>query len=139
MTLRLVSHPLPVAWDSREVKWSRWERPAPVTICGPGVKPSRCDCGSERDPFVAVGLRAADAGPGRFARRHALRDLHAFRCPDCGQVEVWDMASGEWWTLDDGDYGLEGSTPPPEWSGGLLDLLNGSTDPSPDHEIGGAE
>lgn len=121
MTLRLVSHPLPAAWDGREVKWSRWDSTDRIIICPPPK--SRCDCGSTRAPFIAVGLRAADAGPGRFARRHALRDLHACRCPDCGQVDVWDMDSDEWWTLDESDYGPEGSTPPPEWVGGLFDLL----------------
>ena len=122
--LRLVSHPLPVAWDGREVKWSRWDTALDVHICGPAGYEPRCDCGSKRQPFVASGLRAADEGPGRFARRHAAKDLRAFRCPDCGQVDVWDMDSDEWWTLDESDYGPNGSTPPPEWVGGLFDLLN---------------
>lgn len=119
--LRLVSHPLPVAWDGREVKWSRWDSTEHIVICPPPK--SRCECGSQRAPFFAVGLRAVDSGPGRFQRRHALRDLHAVRCPDCGQVDVWDMDSDEWWTLDESDYGPNGSTPPPEWTGGLFDLL----------------
>jgi hypothetical protein len=33
------------------------------------------------------------------------------------------MDSDEWWTLDESDYGPEGSIPPPEWAGGLFDLL----------------
>lgn len=33
------------------------------------------------------------------------------------------MESDEWWTLDDDDYGPEGSKPPSEWQGGLFDLL----------------
>ncbi|MGZ0070008.1 hypothetical protein [Microbacterium arborescens] len=123
MSLRLVSHPLPVAWDGREVRWGRWGATDHIRICPP--RASRCDsCGSARSPFLAVGLRAADAGPGRFTRRHALRDLHAFRCPDCGEVVVWDMDSDEWWTLDESDYGPEGSRPPAEWTGGLFDLLD---------------
>lgn len=128
MNLRLVSHPLPTAWDGREVKWSRWDSTDRIIICPPPA--ARCDCGSKRSPFVAVGLRAADSGPGRFQRRHALRDLYACRCPECGQVDVWDMDSDEWWTLDESDYGPEGSTPPPEWVGGLFDLL------TPDRENG---
>ncbi len=64
-----------------------------------------------------------DAGPGRYARRHALRDIHAFRCPDCGEVVVWDVDSDEWWTLDESDYGPDGSWPPGEWHVGLFDLL----------------
>lgn len=51
-------------------------------------------------------------------------DIHAFRCPGCGEVTVWDVASDEWWTLDESDYGPGGSTAPPEWTGGLFDLLN---------------
>lgn len=123
MMLTLLAHPLPVAWDGREVKWSRWDSSEHIIVCGSRNEP-RCECGSTRHPFTAVGLRAADTGPGRFARRHALRDLHAFRCPDCGQVDVWDMDSNEWWTLDESDYGRNGSVPPPEWSGGLFDLLS---------------
>lgn len=119
--LRLVSHPLPVAWDGREVKWSRWESTDGIMLCPPPKE--LCECGSTRSPFRAVGLRAADTGPGRFTRRHALRDLYASRCPDCGQVSVWDMESDEHWVLDESDYGPDGSTPPPEWTGGLFDLL----------------
>lgn len=110
--LTLVSHPLPISWDGREVKWSRWESTERILICGPHSDKARCDCGSKRNPFTASGLRAADAGTGRFARRHAVKDLHALRCPDCGQVDVWDMDSDEWWTLDESDYGPNGSLAP---------------------------
>lgn len=127
MRLALVSHPLPVAWDGREVKWTRWGSTERIHICG-SLKASRCDCGSERRPFTSVGLRASDPGPGRFARRHALRDTYAFRCPECGQVDVWDMNSDEWWTLDESDYGPTGSVAPPEWTGGLFDLLHQPSD-----------
>lgn len=119
--LRLVSHPLPAAWDGAPVKWGRWETSERIHVCPPPK--NRCECGSTRPPFFAVGLRAPASESGRFERRHALRDLHAFRCPDCGEVTVWDMTSDEWWTLDESDYGPQGSTPPPEWSGGLFDHL----------------
>lgn len=120
--LRLVSHPLPVAWDGLAVKWSRWETSGHIQLCPPPK--TRCECGSSEAPFTAVGLRSPAVGRERFARRHALRDLYAFRCPDCGEVAVWDMTSDEWWTLDESDYGPEGSTPPADWgTGGLLDLL----------------
>lgn len=134
MTLHLVSHPLPAAWDGRRVDWDRWESSLPVQMCPP-PKDERCACGSSAKPYTARGLRhptdgdraTADDLP-RVGRRTALvwaiYNLHAFRCPDCGQVDVWDMASNEWWTLDESDYGPAGSVPPPEWAGGLLDLLN---------------
>lgn len=121
MTLRLVSHPLPVAWDGSPVKWSRWETPPPVHICPPPKQ--RCECGSTRPPFTAIGLRAPATGRERFARRLALRDLRAFRCPECGEVDVWDMTANEWWRLDESDYEPGGSQPPSEWTGGLFDLL----------------
>ncbi|CAN7240046.1 hypothetical protein LJR045_000962 [Microbacterium sp. LjRoot45] len=133
--LQLVSHPLPVAWDGRAVVWDRWEAPAPMFLC-PDVKREPCSCGSTEQPFTARGRRdpseervAAAAQIPQIRRRAplvwAVYDLHAFRCPSCGQVSVWDMASDEWWTLDDTDYGPTGSRPPPEWgTGGLLDLLN---------------
>lgn len=121
--LTLVSHPLPVSWDGAPVKWSRWRNSNRITICPP-PKDSRCSCGSATAPFVATGLRAPATGRERFARRHAIRDLHAFRCPGCGEVTVWDSTSDEWWTLDNTDYGPNGSTPPPEWTGGLFDLFN---------------
>lgn len=124
MHLRLVSHPLPVSWDGCPVKWSRWDAALDVIICPPNKAP-RCECGSNAKPFVSTGLRAPDTGAEQFARRHALRDLRAFRCPGCGEFAVWDMTADTWWTLDETDYGPDGSTAPVtrEWSGGLLDLL----------------
>jgi hypothetical protein len=137
VVLQLVSHPLPVAWDGRRVDWDRWETPDVVQICPP-PKGERCVCGSSARPFSARGRRhpsqqAVDAAEGipRIGRNRSgplvwsVYDLHAFRCPACGQVDVWDMASDEWWTLDESDYGPRGSNPPPEWgAGGLLDLLD---------------
>lgn len=142
MTLELVSHPLPVAWDGRRVRWDRWEDALPVNLCPP-PKPDRCMCGSTRSPFTARGMRDPAPGStmtvtrpkrGRFGRMvpvprqipaYPVYDLTAFRCPACGEVAVWDMESNEHWILDDSDYGPRGSRPPSEWSGGLLDLLQG--------------
>lgn len=130
MTLTLVSHPLPVAWDGRAVIWDRWESPLPVFIC-PTPKRERCSCGSTAAPFTSRGRRdpspervANAAALPRLGRRTALvwsvYDLFAFRCPDCGEVSVWDMEADEHWTLDESDYGATGSW---GWSGGLLDAL----------------
>lgn len=132
--------PLPVAWDGRAVAWDPWEAPQPVTICPP-PKQERCSCGSESDPFTSRGrrdpsqerLEAAEHMPRLHTRGRALvwsvYDLFAYRCPDCGEVTVWDMASDRHWTLDESDLGPTGSW---AWSGGLLDaLLTESTDLSP--------
>lgn len=133
--LHLVSHPLPVAWDGRRVDWDRWEAARSIHICPP-PKASRCGCGSASQPFTARGLRNPSADDveraaliPRIGRRppsegpHPVYDLAAFRCPECGEVQVWDRASDEWWTLGPEDYGPEGSRPPGEWTGGLFDLL----------------
>ena len=41
---------------------------------------------------------------------------------------MWDVESDEWWVLDESDYGPAGSMPPPEWTGGLFDLMNDNPD-----------
>lgn len=130
MSLQLVSHPLPVAWDGRAVAWDRWENPQPMFIC-PTPKRKRCTCGSEDSPFTARGRR--DPSAERIANAESLPrlgkrtplvwsiyDLRAYRCPACGEVSVWDMEADQFWTLDDSDYGDTGSW---AWSGGLLDQL----------------
>lgn len=130
MTLTLLEAPLPVAWDGRAVRWTRWERSPAVQVCPP-PKGDRCGCGSTALPFIARGLRDPDADDvaraaalPRVGRRvelvYPLYDLHAVRCPGCGQVDVWDQAADVWWTLDDADLGPTGSW---SWSGGLLDAL----------------
>lgn len=129
--------PLPAAWDGRGVVWDRWEEPLPVQMCPP-PKPERCACGSSRSPFTSRGRRepsqertdAAEWMPRLHTRGRrlvwSLYDLFAYRCPDCGEVSVWDMASDEHWVLDESDFGATGSW---AWSGGLLDAL--LTDPPP--------
>lgn len=137
MTLRLVSHPLPVSWDGRTVEWDRWALDPEVFICGrDGRQTARCECGSDLRPFTARGLRHPS---DRMLQDHAALpsimtpftprptyDLRALRCPTCGQVDVWDMESDEWWTLDPTDYGPAGSNPPDWGTGGLLDMIGGN-------------
>lgn len=131
MTLTLVSHPLPVAWDGRAVAWDRWESPLVPMFIFPTPKRERCECGSDAAPFTARGRRepsaervANAASLPRIGRPTPLvwsvYDLRAYRCPSCGIVSVWDMDSDELWTLDESDYGSTGSW---AWSGGLLDAL----------------
>lgn len=132
MTLSNVSHPLPVAWDGRAVTWEPWTV-CPVVVCGK-LGRERCDCGSVRAPFTSRGLREpapehieAASSIAQIHTRSRLvwpvYSLHAFRCPDCGEVAVFDSESDEHWILGPEDYGPTGSTPPPEWTGGLFDLL----------------
>lgn len=117
--LRDVSAPLPVAWDGWPVRWTRWAAPMLMFVCRQLGKDPRCECGSTAPPFTASGVQARPRGD--FGVRYGLR---AMRCPDCGSVTVWDLTSDEWWTLDESDYGPEGSMRPADWgTGGLLDLL----------------
>lgn len=130
MSVRLASHPLPRAWDGRAVAWDRWEREIPSFICPP-PKPERCTCGSLASPYTARGLRDPDPEHVRRLKRlprigirrplvWPVYDLFATRCPDCGEVSVWDAEADQHWTLDESDYGPTGSW---GWAGGLLDAL----------------
>lgn len=139
--LTLVKSPLPRTWDGWQVKWDKFEESIDVQICPPPKDKRRCDCGSTREPLTARGWRQPKPGEttestkrkmGRFGRwvyvpvmvpAWPRPELVAFRCPDCGQDEVWDMRTNEWWTLGPEDYGPDGSTRASEWSGGLFDLL----------------
>ena len=145
MSLVLVKHRLPPVWDGQRVKWDKF-KPSPKTFICPPPPPTRCDCGSGNAPLLASGSREPKPGEmtestkrvmGRFGRwlerptlvpAWPLRDLFAFRCPDCKTDGVWDMRTDEWWTLGPEDYGTQGSERPieREWSGGLFDLLDES-------------
>ena len=124
MSLSLASHPLPTAWDGRSVKWDRWESAAEKLFICPPPETEHCECGSTSRPFTSRGLRDPDPKlvqrlerVPRIERRIRLAyptySLYAFRCRDCGVVEVWDIESDEWWTLDESDYGPTGSTRSP--------------------------
>lgn len=137
----LVKHNLPLSWDGWRVKWGKFVAAIDVQICPPPKDRSRCECGSQDQPFVSHGWRQPKAGEtfestkpktGRFGRTvHVpvtvpawpVMDLILMRCRSCGADEVWDMRTHEWWTLGPEDYGPDGSTRPSEWSGGLFDLL----------------
>ena len=130
-------HDLPPRWDGRIVEWSEWDT-SPTFVCGPRgpVRASRCEgCGSTASRATSRGTvyplagdtyeserpvvkrtrsgREYVAGTVTVARRArpGVR-LFAFRCPDCGLDTVVDYTSEpeQVWTLDESDYGDEGST-----------------------------
>lgn len=130
-------HDLPPRWDGRAVEWSEWDT-SPTFVCGTrgSVRASRCEgCGSTasnatsrgtvypldgemfetHEPRVKRTRSGSEyvAGTVTVARRArpGVR-LFASRCPDCGLDTVVDYTSEpeQVWTLDESDYGDEGST-----------------------------
>lgn len=130
-------HDLPPRWDGRAVEWSEWDT-SPTFVCGTrgSVRASRCEgCGSTASNATSRGTvypldgemfetheprvkrtrsgREYVAGTVTVARRArpGVR-LFASRCPDCGLDTVVDYTSEpeQVWTLDESDYGDEGST-----------------------------
>ena len=130
-------HDLPPRWDGRAVEWSEWDT-SPTFVCGTrgSVRASRCEgCGSTASNATSRGTvypldgemfetheprvkrtrsgRGYVAGTVTVARRArpGVR-LFASRCPDCGLDTVVDYTSEpeQVWTLDESDYGDEGST-----------------------------
>ena len=130
-------HDLPPRWDGRIVKWSEWHT-SPTFVCGPRgpVRASRCEgCGSTTSRATSRGTVCPLAGEmfethePRVKRTRSGREyvagtvtvarrarpgvrLFASRCPDCGLDTVVDYTSEpeQVWTLDESDYGDEGST-----------------------------
>jgi hypothetical protein len=147
VTLGLVKHRLPPIWDGWRVKWDAFEDVTDIHICPPPRSRERCECGSVTPRRIARGWRQPKPGEmfestrrkmgrrGKWVHIPAMVpawpvvDLHAFRCGDCGDTEVWDTRTDEWWTLGPEDYGPDGSVRPVEreWTGGLFDLI-----PEPD-------
>ena len=138
--LRLFSartHDLPPKWDGRVVEWSEWDS-SPIFVCGPrgAAKRSPCEgCGSTRSQATSIGTvyplasetyeveqpRVKTTRSGReyvsgtvvaAMRARPTVQLHASRCPGCGLDTVFDVDTGECWTLDDSDYGDDGSEAP---------------------------
>ena len=127
---------LPPKWDGRRVDWSEWNTD-PMFVCGRPQPPApRCEgCGSAATQAASRGTvypldgeifetheprvkrtrsgREYVAGTVTVARRArpGVR-LFASRCPDCGLDTVVGYTSEpeQVWTLDESDYGDEGST-----------------------------
>ena len=131
-------HDLPPRWDGRIVKWSEWHT-SPTFVCGPRgpVRASRCEgCGSTASNATSRGTvspldgdtyeserpvvkrtrsgREYQAGVQIVTAnwRNPVTSIVAFRCPDCGLDTVVGYTSEpeQVWTLDESDYGDEGST-----------------------------
>lgn len=119
-------HDLPPLWDGRRVTWRGWTVPmstvrwhmAPeaCTRCG-STEPSSMNPGTV-EPLpgeqvdMAVERRTKRSGVVYLTSRRvaawAVQRLMAFRCATCHHDTVWDM-QGEWWDLDESDYGEAGS------------------------------
>ncbi len=134
MTAVLEVRPLPALWDGRPVEWDEFTLEPVTFICDRskrknGLLVPTCDaCGHTGPKLRATGLRAPERGAteaGEYLRLHRngtpvyavdparpLRDLHATRCTACGHDQVYDIATGEAWDLDETDYGPEGSVAP---------------------------
>lgn len=131
-TLRLlpVRRDLPALWDGRGVEWKGWTSGV-TTARFHDLKPRCCErCASRGEESLNLGVVAPLPGAtfdvhiarrlpsGREYLRTVAKDawpivqLVAFRCPDCRLDTVWDKETDEWWTLDESDYGDEGSTDP---------------------------
>jgi len=112
---------MPALWDGRPVEWDRWER-HDTWICGKGgchnAADDLCDNCQQGDLFHCRGVVYAqpgellEIGQGRLTR-HVGLILYATRCRHCGHTTVLDsLDPGACeWTLDDSDYGADGSWP----------------------------
>lgn len=130
LRLASVRNDLPPKWDGRPVEWRGWTHGNSTMVFH--APRERCEgCGSSNEPSVNPGVTDPDPGEtytyepikktrsGReyigpattTAARRWVR-IVAFRCPDCGRDEVWDKRTDEWWTLDESDYGSDGSADP---------------------------
>jgi hypothetical protein len=134
---------LPPRWDGRDVEWRAWTRTDSTTAVYHGRREPCERCGSLAWPLMNHGVVHPPATPGTVNLRPRLLLLSVFRCPDCHLDTVWDRDTDEWWTLDESDYGPEGSTDPrlpvgvvPSiscrdlwWRDGWVPLLRGSLRP----------
>lgn len=101
-----VVHQLPPKWDGRDVNWTGWV--SITTTAAVHVRRECCQqCGSLVEPVINIGKLRSPDDQTKWAS-----PLAAFRCPDCRNDTVWDRETDEWWTLDESDYGDEGSADP---------------------------
>lgn len=105
LSIDLREHDLPPRWDGHPVQWGEWKPMPDVTICPPPKADKCVKCGSTEAANQARGVRQDFAN----VRRLLGGDLIAMRCPRCDHDVVWDLATNEWWDLDDSDYQDGGS------------------------------
>lgn len=126
--------PLPGKWDGDLVEWSAWAAKPATSLEFHGFE-ARCEgCGTTARQYIATGRRQPGVGevverwvPRTFTAKwgttytrdfltHApaspLVQFHATRCGWCGHTTVYDQDSVELWTLDETDYGPDGSRRP---------------------------
>jgi hypothetical protein len=120
---------LPAKWDGREVEWGAFSTFAFQTTLRLHARSECCErCGTPAPPVMAQGsmyalpgqsvdvwartrsgkpyLRTRTVDEGERVRM--LGRLTASRCTRCGLDTVIDC-DGDMWTLDESDYGPEGS------------------------------
>lgn len=102
---------LPDLWDWEPVQWGEWSslHRSTLLLHVPADRMACNKCGAIDESRVAFGKRPARAD---LAQLHPLKDLVAHRCRHCGHDTVEDRRTGEWWDLDESDYGIAGSTRP---------------------------
>lgn len=102
---------LPDLWDWEPVTWGEWITPPPSTlVLHLPVEATACDqCGTIGEILLAFGKRPARHDLGETT---PTKNLHAYRCADCGHNTVHDKRTGEHWDLDESDYGPAGSVRP---------------------------
>jgi hypothetical protein len=104
--LPLHEYDLPPKWDGQPIEWeASWNPPAPAFICPP-PKPQPCS---------GCGRHTLDQ-PHKMGRTRAVQDrgpvvlmLSVHRCPSCRLDTVFELETGQCWTLDVTDYGPQGS------------------------------
>lgn len=98
-------HDLPPLWDGHRVEWfGPWRQIETSARFHLPLKDQACRhaCGSLATPLSCRGV-VHDGNP------EGPRQLSVARCPDCHHDTVYDLETGEFWDLDDSDYGPEGS------------------------------
>jgi hypothetical protein len=96
---------LPPTWDGVPVTWDGWTDTRWTTWIFHS-KPEACEkCGSVAPQQSNMGVVARGDG----ARQHQVARFFAYRCPGCQLDTVIDIRTDTAWTLDETDYGQDGS------------------------------
>ena len=116
---------LPVAWDGKSTEWREGLSPRGITHIGDFPCGGCGSRSSEMESHVGVVARTGTERVAKTKRTRSGREygvtvevpawaiprLHLNRCLDCGHTEVHDVVEDCLWTLEDADYGPDGSWP----------------------------